>query len=159
MERFGRPFLGLSVLCCRASFIGLLIIGWSYLIDPATNVVGARGCYITGLTHPLSTKSLLSAPTPASNSPGSSPLCRSLPHPYSYLRSYDMETSDVTLFFFFFFLFCSWLIHFTYLLLLLSPTCIRPAAMSRPHRPHPPLGFSTTVAGLCSYQQLAFYGP
>lgn len=47
MERFDRRFWACAML--PGFFIGLLIIGCSYLIDPNTNVHGAEGCYITGL--------------------------------------------------------------------------------------------------------------
>lgn len=94
MERFGRRFWACAML--PGFFIGLLIIGCSYLIDPTTNVHGAEGCYITGLVIYegfFGSYACLTWVLPAEVYP-------------TYLRSYGMETSDVTLFF------CSWLVTY-----------------------------------------------
>lgn len=47
MERFGRRFWACAML--PGFFIGLLIIGYYYLIDPAKNTGGVEGTYITAL--------------------------------------------------------------------------------------------------------------
>lgn len=47
MERFGRRFWALLML--PGFFIGLVIIGIGYLVDPETNPVKAQGLYLTGL--------------------------------------------------------------------------------------------------------------
>ena len=94
MERFGRRFWACAML--PGFFIGLLIIGCSYLIDSNTNTGGAEGCYITGLILYegfFGSYSCLTWVLPAEVYP-------------TYLRSYGMETSDVTLFF------CSWLVTY-----------------------------------------------
>ncbi|KAK4697719.1 hypothetical protein P7C71_g419, partial [Lecanoromycetidae sp. Uapishka_2] len=94
MERFGRRFWACAML--PGFFIGLLIIGCSYLIDSKTNVGGAEGCYITGLILYegfFGSYACLTWVLPAEVYP-------------TYLRSYGMETSDVTLFF------CSWLVTY-----------------------------------------------
>ena len=94
MERFGRRFWACAML--PGFFIGLLIIGCSYLIDSKTNVGGAEGCYITGLIIYegfFGSYACLTWVLPAEVYP-------------TYLRSYGMETSDVTLFF------CSWLVTY-----------------------------------------------
>ena len=94
MERFGRRFWACAML--PGFFIGLLIIGCSYLIDPTTNARGAEGCYIAGLILYegfFGSYACLTWVLPAEVYP-------------TYLRSYGMETSDVTLFF------CSWLVTY-----------------------------------------------
>jgi len=86
MEKFGRRFWACAML--PGFFIGLLIIGTSYLIDPKTNVVGAQGGYITGLILYegfFGSYACLTWVIPSEVYP-------------TYLRSYGMETSDVTLF-------------------------------------------------------------
>ncbi len=77
-------------------FIGLLIIGCSYLIDSKKNTGATEGCYITGLILYegfFGSYACLTWVLPAEVYP-------------TYLRSYGMETSDVTLFF------CSWLVTY-----------------------------------------------
>ena len=77
-------------------FIGLLIIGCSYLIDSSKHTGAAEGCYITGLIIYegfFGSYACLTWVLPAEVYP-------------TYLRSYGMETSDVTLFF------CSWLVTY-----------------------------------------------
>ncbi|KAH9210992.1 fructose transporter 1 [Leptodontidium sp. 2 PMI_412] len=85
MEKFGRRFWACAML--PGFFIGLLIIGCSYLI-PISNVAGAQGAYITGLIIYegfFGSYSCLTWVIPSEVYP-------------TYLRSYGMETSDVTLF-------------------------------------------------------------
>ncbi|MCJ1454411.1 hypothetical protein MMC28_004764 [Mycoblastus sanguinarius] len=94
MERFGRRFWACAML--PGFFLGLLIIGCSYLINTKTNVGGAEGCYITGLILYegfFGSYACLTWVLPSEVYP-------------TYLRSYGMETSDVTLFF------CSWLVTY-----------------------------------------------
>jgi MFS family permease len=86
MEKFGRRFWACAML--PGFFIGLLIIGCSYLINVNTNVGGAQGAYITGLIIYegfFGSYSCLTWVIPSEVYP-------------TYLRSYGMETSDVTLF-------------------------------------------------------------
>jgi sugar porter (SP) family MFS transporter len=86
MEKFGRRFWACAML--PGFFIGLLIIGCSYLINVKTNVGGAQGTYITGLIIYegfFGSYSCLTWVIPSEVYP-------------TYLRSYGMETSDVTLF-------------------------------------------------------------
>jgi sugar porter (SP) family MFS transporter len=86
MEKFGRRFWACAML--PGFFIGLLIIGCSYLINPHTNVSGAQGAYITGLILYegfFGSYACLTWVIPSEVYP-------------TYLRSYGMETSDVTLF-------------------------------------------------------------
>jgi hypothetical protein len=85
MEKFGRRFWACAML--PGFFIGLLIIGCSYLI-PLSNKSGAQGAYITGLIIYegfFGSYSCLTWVIPSEVYP-------------TYLRSYGMETSDVTLF-------------------------------------------------------------
>ncbi|CZR69200.1 related to myo-inositol transport protein ITR1 [Phialocephala subalpina] len=87
MEKFGRRFWACAML--PGFFIGLLIIGCSYLINPTTNVGGAQGAYITGLIIYegfFGSYSTLTWVIPAEVFP-------------TYLRSYGMESTDVMLFF------------------------------------------------------------
>ena len=94
MERFGRRFWACAML--PGFFIGLLIIGCSYLIDPNKNVGGAEGAYLTGLIIYeafFGSYACLTWVLPSEVYP-------------TYLRSYGMETSDVMLFF------CSWLVTY-----------------------------------------------
>lgn len=86
MEKFGRRFWACAML--PGFFIGLLIIGCSYLINAQTNVGGAQGAYIAGLIIYegfFGSYSCLTWVIPSEVYP-------------TYLRSYGMETSDVTLF-------------------------------------------------------------
>lgn len=86
MEKFGRRFWACAML--PGFFIGLVIIGCSYLIDLKTNLAGAQGAYITGLIIYegfFGSYSCLTWVIPSEVYP-------------TYLRSYGMETSDVTLF-------------------------------------------------------------
>jgi len=85
MERFGRRFWAIAML--PGFFIGLLIIGCSYLI-PLSNKTGSQGAYITGLIIYegfSGSYACLTWVIPSEVYP-------------TYLRSYGMETSDVTLF-------------------------------------------------------------
>ena len=85
MERFGRRFWAIAML--PGFFIGLIIIGCSYLI-PLTNKTGSQGAYITGLIIYegfFGSYACLTWVLPSEVYP-------------TYLRSYGMETSDVTLF-------------------------------------------------------------
>lgn len=89
MERFGRRFWACAML--PGFFIGLLIIGCSYLA-PVANFNAAAGTYITGLIIYegfFGSYACLTWVLPAEVYP-------------TYLRSYGMETSD------FFLFFCSW---------------------------------------------------
>lgn len=127
MERFGRRFWACAML--PGFFIGLLIIGCSYLIDSKTNVGGAEGCYITGLILYegfFGSYACLTWVLPAEVYP-------------TYLRSYGMETSDVTLFF------CSWLVTYFF--------SDMQAAMSRIGLT---LGFYGGIAVVGWFYQLAF---
>lgn len=86
MEKFGRRFWAIAML--PGFFIGLLIIGCSYLINIDTNKGGAQGAYITGLILYegfFGSYACLTWVIPSEVYP-------------TYLRSYGMETSDVTLF-------------------------------------------------------------
>lgn len=94
MERFGRRFWACAML--PGFFIGLVLIGCCYLIDYRTNPTGAEGLYLTGLILYegfFGSYACLTWVLPAEVYP-------------TYLRSYGMETSDVTLFF------CSWLVTY-----------------------------------------------
>lgn len=85
MEKFGRRFWANAML--PGFFIGLIIIGCSYLI-PLTNKAGSQGTYIAGLIIYegfFGCYSCLTWVIPSEVYP-------------TYLRSYGMETSDVTLF-------------------------------------------------------------
>jgi sugar porter (SP) family MFS transporter len=85
MEKFGRRFWACAML--PGFFIGLVIIGCSYLI-PLSNKAGAQGTYITGLIIYegfFGSYACLTWVIPSEVYP-------------TYLRSYGMETSDVTLF-------------------------------------------------------------
>lgn len=85
MEKFGRRFWACAML--PGFFIGLLIIGCSYLI-PISNKSGSQGTYIAGLIIYegfFGSYSCLTWVIPSEVYP-------------TYLRSYGMETSDVTLF-------------------------------------------------------------
>jgi MFS family permease len=85
MEKFGRRFWACAML--PGFFIGLLIIGCSYLI-PLSDKAGSQGAYIAGLIVYegfFGSYSCLTWVIPSEVYP-------------TYLRSYGMETSDVTLF-------------------------------------------------------------
>ena len=85
MEKFGRRFWACAML--PGFFIGLLIIGCSYLI-PLGNKAGSQGTYIAGLIVYegfFGSYACLTWVIPSEVYP-------------TYLRSYGMETSDVTLF-------------------------------------------------------------
>lgn len=127
MERFGRRFWACAML--PGFFLGLLIIGCSYLINSKTNVGGAEGCYITGLILYegfFGSYACLTWVLPAEVYP-------------TYLRSYGMESSDVTLFF------CSWLVTYFF--------SDMQAAMSRIGLT---LGFYGGIAVVGWFYQLAF---
>jgi sugar porter (SP) family MFS transporter len=85
MEKFGRRFWACAML--PGFFIGLVIIGCSYLV-PLSNKAGSQGTYITGLILYegfFGSYACLTWVIPSEVYP-------------TYLRSYGMETSDVTLF-------------------------------------------------------------
>ncbi|TVY49658.1 putative metabolite transport protein YwtG [Lachnellula cervina] len=85
MEKFGRRFWACAML--PGFFIGLVLIGCSYLI-PLNNKAGSQGVYITGLIVYegfFGSYACLTWVIPSEVYP-------------TYLRSYGMETSDVTLF-------------------------------------------------------------
>ncbi len=85
MEKFGRRFWACAML--PGFFIGLVIIGCSYLV-PLSNKAGSQGTYIAGLIIYegfFGSYSCLTWVIPSEVYP-------------TYLRSYGMETSDVTLF-------------------------------------------------------------
>jgi len=85
MERFGRRFWAITLL--PGFFLGLILIGVSYEI-PITNKAGSQGLYITGLIIYegfFGSYACLTWVIPSEVYP-------------TYLRSYGMETSDVTLF-------------------------------------------------------------
>ncbi|RDW67630.1 fructose transporter 1 [Coleophoma cylindrospora] len=85
MERFGRRFWAIAML--PGFFIGLVMIGVSYTI-PLSNKAGSQGLYITGLIIYegfFGSYACLTWVLPSEVYP-------------TYLRSYGMETSDVTLF-------------------------------------------------------------
>ncbi|KAF7870155.1 uncharacterized protein EAF02_009345 [Botrytis sinoallii] len=85
MEKFGRRFWAIAML--PGFFIGLVIIGCSYLI-PLTNKAGSQGTYITGLILYegfFGSYACLTWVIPSEVYP-------------TYLRSYGMETSDTMLF-------------------------------------------------------------
>ncbi|TVY39035.1 Arabinose-proton symporter [Lachnellula occidentalis] len=93
MEKFGRRFWACAML--PGFFIGLVLIGCSYLI-PLSNKAGSQGVYITGLIVYegfFGSYACLTWVIPSEVYP-------------TYLRSYGMETSDVTLFF------CSFLVTY-----------------------------------------------
>ncbi|KAL3418081.1 sugar transporter [Phlyctema vagabunda] len=85
MERFGRRFWAIAML--PGFFIGLVLVGISYLI-PLNNKAGSQGLYLTGLIVYegfFGSYAALTWVLPSEVYP-------------TYLRSYGMETSDVTLF-------------------------------------------------------------
>ncbi|ESZ94622.1 hypothetical protein SBOR_5033 [Sclerotinia borealis F-4128] len=85
MEKFGRRFWAIAML--PGFFIGLLIIGCSYLI-PVSNKAGSQGTYIAGLILYegfFGSYACLTWVIPSEVYP-------------TYLRSYGMETSDTMLF-------------------------------------------------------------
>lgn len=85
MERFGRRFWGISLL--PGFFVGLVFLGVSYQIDLETNTVAAEGLYLTGLIIYygfFGSYACLTWVIPS--------------EVYStYLRSYGMTTSNITL--------------------------------------------------------------
>lgn len=85
MEKFGRRFWACAML--PALFFGLVIIGASYTI-PLSNKAGSQGMYFAGLVIYegfFGSYACLTWVIPSEVYP-------------TYLRSYGMETSDVTLF-------------------------------------------------------------
>lgn len=93
MERFPRRFWACAML--PGFFVGLVIIGASYEV-PITDTSKSAGLYLTGLIIYegfFGSYACLTWVLPAEVYP-------------MYLRSYGMETSDVTLFF------CSWLVTY-----------------------------------------------
>jgi sugar porter (SP) family MFS transporter len=85
MEKFGRRFWAIAML--PGFFIGLVIIGCSYLI-PISNKAGSQGTYITGLILYegfFGSYACLTWVIPSEVYP-------------TYLRSYGMESSDTLLF-------------------------------------------------------------
>ncbi|CAM1501030.1 Fc.00g101920.m01.CDS01 [Cosmosporella sp. VM-42] len=86
MERFGRRFWAITLL--PGFLAGLVMIGASYHIDTSTNLAGAEGVYLTGLILYygfFGSYACLTWVIPSEVYP-------------TYLRSYGMTTSDVTLF-------------------------------------------------------------
>lgn len=86
METCGRRFWAITML--PGFFIGLLLIGCSYLINVHTNLAGAEGVYLTGLIIYMGffgSYACLTWVIPSEVYP-------------TYLRSYGMTTSDATLF-------------------------------------------------------------
>ncbi|TPX08055.1 uncharacterized protein E0L32_010255 [Thyridium curvatum] len=86
MERFGRRFWANAML--PGFFVGLVIIGASYHIDPKTNLPGAEACYLIGLILYMGffgCYACLTWVVPSEVYP-------------TYLRSYGMTTSDALLF-------------------------------------------------------------
>ncbi|RMZ92208.1 hypothetical protein DV736_g514, partial [Chaetothyriales sp. CBS 134916] len=86
METCGRRFWAITML--PGFFIGLLMIGCSYLINVKTNLPGAEGVYLTGLIIYMGffgSYACLTWVIPAEVYP-------------TYLRSYGMTTSDAMLF-------------------------------------------------------------
>lgn len=93
MERFGRRFWACAML--PGFFFGLILIGISYEVD-VNNFPAVSGLYLTGLILYegfFGSYACLTWVLPAEVYP-------------TYLRSYGMESSDVTLFF------CSWLVTY-----------------------------------------------
>jgi len=93
MERFGRRFWACAML--PGFFFGLILIGISYEV-PVNNFSAVSGLYLTGLILYegfFGSYACLTWVLPAEVYP-------------TYLRSYGMESSDVTLFF------CSWLVTY-----------------------------------------------
>ena len=93
MERFGRRFWACAML--PGFFFGLVLIGISYEVD-INNFSAVSGLYLTGLILYegfFGSYACLTWVLPAEVYP-------------TYLRSYGMESSDVTLFF------CSWLVTY-----------------------------------------------
>lgn len=93
MERFGRRFWACAML--PGFFFGLILIGISYEVD-VSNFSAVSGLYLTGLILYegfFGSYACLTWVLPAEVYP-------------TYLRSYGMESSDVTLFF------CSWLVTY-----------------------------------------------
>ena len=93
MERFGRRFWACAML--PGFFFGLILIGISYEVD-VNNFSAVSGLYLTGLILYegfFGSYACLTWVLPAEVYP-------------TYLRSYGMESSDVTLFF------CSWLVTY-----------------------------------------------
>ncbi|KAI9817889.1 MAG: hypothetical protein M1827_001008 [Pycnora praestabilis] len=85
MEKFGRRFWAIAML--PGFFLGLVIIGASYTV-PLSNKAGSQGAYIAGLIIYegfFGSYACLTWVLPSEVYP-------------TYLRSYGMETSDVTLF-------------------------------------------------------------
>ena len=86
MERFGRRFWAISLL--PGFLLGLILIGASYRIDTSVNLAGAEGVYLTGLILYygfFGSYACLTWVIPSEVYP-------------TYLRSYGMTSSDVTLF-------------------------------------------------------------
>lgn len=85
MERFGRRFWAITML--PGFFIGLVLIGVSYLLDLDTNLVAVEGLYLTGLILYygfFGSYACLTWVIPSEVFP-------------TYLRSYGMTSSNVTL--------------------------------------------------------------
>ncbi|KAK9419617.1 hypothetical protein SUNI508_07103 [Seiridium unicorne] len=86
MEKFGRRFWANAML--PGFFVGLVIIGCSYRIDPATNPNGAIACYLVGLILYMGffgCYACLTWVVPSEVYP-------------TYLRHWGMTTSDTLLF-------------------------------------------------------------
>ena len=118
MERFGRRFWACAML--PGFFFGLILIGISYEV-PVTNFSAVSGLYLTGLilyegffgsyaclTWVLPAEGMYQSfctPIDCSKRCVMNSSLPSVVYP-TYLRSYGMESSDVTLFF------CSWLVTY-----------------------------------------------
>lgn len=86
MERFGRRFWAIAML--PGFFIGLILLGLSYLFDPITQPKISEGLYLSGLILYYAffgSYACLTWVIPSEVYP-------------TYLRSYGMTTSDATLF-------------------------------------------------------------
>ena len=86
MEKFGRRFWANAML--PGFFIGLILVGCSYLFNINTQLVAAQGMYLTGLIIYMGffgSYACLTWVLPSEVYP-------------TYLRSYGMTTSDATLF-------------------------------------------------------------
>jgi hypothetical protein len=86
MERFGRRFWAITML--PGCFVGLVLIGCSYLVNVNTNVKAAEGLYLSGLIIYMlfyGPYACLTWVIPSEVYP-------------TYLRSYGMATSDAMVF-------------------------------------------------------------
>ena len=102
MERFGRRFWAITLL--PGFLVGLVMIGASYQIDPSVNLAGAEGVYLTGKFDKwamrMKTKGVKGLILYYGFFGSYACLTWVIPSEVypTYLRSYGMTTSDVTLF-------------------------------------------------------------